>query len=65
MIYKVIFGGFLCMGITARLSVPIIRKIYGWEDTSSKEYKEKEIRDWLDSKSELPVKPNSNGENWF
>lgn len=65
MLFKVVFGGLIFVGITSRLAVPVVRKVYGWKDTSTKEYKEKEIREWLESKAELPTISNSDGENWF
>lgn len=67
MIFRTIFGGLVFLGVGAKILTPIVRKIYGYEDKTTKEYHDRKAKEFLDTVDQRATKKieNSNGENWF
>jgi hypothetical protein len=65
MIFKLFIGGSITIYFGSRIITKVLRKLHGWEDTNSQEYKEKKIREFLEKSKDVKVIENSKGENWF
>lgn len=65
MFLKLFIGTSITIFFGSRIVTKVMRKWSGWEDTHSQEYKDKQIREFLERTKDVKVIENSKGENWF